>query len=154
MELVMNRERRQERLARALGRMLQTTEDALESAARQGKMHPTDLRCLSLLDMAKAPISPKEIISTLGLTSGSGTALFDRLARLGFTRRIPNADDRRSVLIELDRSAATEPLMLLRHLRERYRQVTERFSDEELDVISEYLEAVSELDPSAAYDQS
>jgi DNA-binding MarR family transcriptional regulator len=148
----MNREKRQERLARALGRMVQAAEEALESAARQGRMHPTDLRCISLLQLSKAPISPKEIITTLGLTSGSGTALFDRLERLGFTRRIPNTDDRRSVLIELDHSAAEEPLALLSDLRERYRQVTERFSDEELDVISEYLEAVSKLKPSADFD--
>jgi DNA-binding MarR family transcriptional regulator len=132
--------------------MVQAAEEALESAARQGRMHPTDLRCISLLQLSKAPISPKEIITTLGLTSGSGTALFDRLERLGFTRRIPNTDDRRSVLIELDHSAAEEPLALLSDLRERYRQVTERFSDEELDVISEYLEAVSKLKPSADFD--
>lgn len=149
----MNRERRQERLAQALGRMLHKAEEALESAARQGKMHPTDLRCISLLASSSVPMSPKEITKTLGLTSGSGTALFDRLERLGFTERIPNSEDRRSVLIQLDRAAASGPLALLGELRGSYQQVTERFSDQELDVISEYLEAVSQLKPSADFDQ-
>ncbi len=126
----------------------------MESAARQGKMHPTDLRCISLLQSSTTPVSPKEIIKILGLTSGSGTALFDRLEKLGFTTRIPNADDRRSVLIELDHVAAKAPLALLGDLRERYRQVTERFSDGELDIIADYLEAISKLRPSADYDQS
>lgn len=143
----MNREKRHQRLDQALGRMLKNAEDALESAARQGKIHPTDLRCLSLLVSSPAPLSPKEIVSTLGLTSGSGTALFDRLERSGFTKRIPNCHDRRSVLIQLDPAAASEPLALLLELRNRYRRVTERFSDEQLDVISEYLEEVSKLTP-------
>ncbi|CDI12335.1 MarR family winged helix-turn-helix transcriptional regulator [Agrobacterium pusense] len=150
----MNREKRQKRLDVALGRMLKNAEDALERAARQGKMHPTDLRCLSLLASSPAPMSPRDIVSRLGLTSGSGTALFDRLERLGFTRRIPNCDDRRSVLIELDRTAASEPLALLVELRDRYRKVTQRFSDDKLDVISEYLEEVSKLTPFSDGSQS
>jgi DNA-binding MarR family transcriptional regulator len=141
----MNREKRQERLAQALGRMLHIAEEALELAARHRRMHPTDLRCISLLSSSPTPMSPKEIIAKLGLTSGSGTALFDRLERLGYVSRIPNQEDRRSVLIKFDREAASEPLALLAELRGRYNQVTEKFTDAELDVISEYLEAVSKL---------
>ncbi|CAN7703630.1 MarR family winged helix-turn-helix transcriptional regulator [Neorhizobium sp. LjRoot104] len=129
--------------------MLARTEEAMEAAARQGNMHPTDLRCLAVLSSSPRPLSPKEIISTLGLTSGSGTALFNRLERLGLTTRVPNADDKRSVLIQLDRDAASRPLALLADLRERYEDLTKRFSDAELDVISEYLEAVAKLTPSS-----
>lgn len=148
----MNREKRQDRLDRALGRMIQATEEALDKAARQGKMHPTDLRCISLLSTSPVRLSPKDIITTLALTSGSGTALFDRLERLSYIRRIPNPEDRRSVIIELDRDASLVPLTLLQELRNRYREVTDRFHDHELDVISEYLEGVALLRPSADYD--
>jgi DNA-binding MarR family transcriptional regulator len=129
----------------ALGRMLQNAGDAMEAAARQGKIHPTDLRCISLLASSPGPVGAKDVINELGLTSGSGTALFDRLERLGFTRRIPSNEDRRSVIIELDRDAADAPLALLEALRERYHRLTDRFSEQELDVISDFLEAVATL---------
>lgn len=141
----MKREQRQARLATALGKMVLKAEEAIEAAARQEKIHPTDLRCLSLLSSSRSPVSPKEIITALGLTSGSGTALFDRLEKHGYISRIANTQDRRGVLIVLDRSAAEKPLAVLANLRARYSRITERFSDVELEVISEFLEAVSSI---------
>lgn len=129
--------------------MVQATELSLEGAARQGKLHPTDLRCLAMLSASGRAMTAKEIISGLGLTSGSGTALFDRLEKLGFIRRTANPNDRRGVLIEIDAQKAERPLAVLADLRARYRTITDRFTDAEIDVISDYLEAVSELTPSS-----
>lgn len=58
----------------------------------------TDLRCINAL--RDGELTPGEIGSRLGLTSGSVTALVDRLERLGAVRRIP-VPDRRSVSVQL-----------------------------------------------------
>lgn len=145
-----SRQSRSDRLAKALSKMVQATELSLERAARQGKLHPTDLRCLAMLLSVGRQMTVKEILSGLGLTSGSGTALFDRLEKLGYIHRLANPIDRRGVLIEIDPIKAKHPLEVLAELSAKYRTITDRFSDAEIDVIAEYLEAVSTLMPSSA----
>lgn len=144
-----SREQRLVRLGRALGGMLHKAEESLDAAAREGKIHPTDLRCISFLGSADAPVSPKEIIAYLGITSATGTALLDRLERFGYVTRSENPADRRSVLISLDRKAAAQPIQLLEELRAQYAKVTERYSEEQLDVIVDYLERVARIGTTA-----
>lgn len=45
------------------------------------------------------PLTPRELGERIRLTSGSVTALVDRLAARGFVERKPNPADRRSVLV-------------------------------------------------------
>lgn len=59
----------------------------------------TDLRALNLLEIG--PLTAGEIGDRLGLTSGSVTALIDRLARAGHVSRGHPAGDRRRVVVEL-----------------------------------------------------
>ncbi|MEL7273926.1 MAG: MarR family transcriptional regulator [Pseudomonadota bacterium] len=79
-------------------RRLYTAIDKLdaEAAARVGVTR-NDLRCLNLL--AEAPAKPTRIGAELGLTSGSVTALLDRLEKAGLAERSPDPDDRRGVMI-------------------------------------------------------
>lgn len=60
-----------------------------------------DLRCLNLLE--NGPVSPKLIGQALGLTSGSVTALVDRLQRRGYVERQPDPKDRRGVYVAATR---------------------------------------------------
>lgn len=144
-----------DKVGRALVHMIRRAEEAQERAARQRGMHPTDFRCISYLVSQGAPVSPKDVIAYLGLTSGSGTALLDRLEAAGFIKRIPNPDDRRSVLIVLDAEAAAEPVALLERIQEKYLAATAELSDENLEAIALYLgriEALSEELSAALYD--
>lgn len=70
--------------------------DAAISAAQ--KMARNDWRCLQFL-IEDGPQSPRAIQERLGLTSGSVTALLDRLERRGFVARAPNPEDRRGLHI-------------------------------------------------------
>lgn len=133
------------RLGQALVAMTNILADSAELVARRGNLHPTDLSCISYLMRRGEPVSPKEIISVLHLSSGSGTALFDRLERAGYVHRIPNPSDRRSILIVLDQEAASGPISLLRELQERYVSGLEGYTERELDVIAEYLERVAAI---------
>ena len=69
------------RVGKALFGVIKGAEEMKEQFARQQKLHPTDFACISYLSGLDAPQSPKQIITELGLTSGSGTALLDRLKR-------------------------------------------------------------------------
>lgn len=144
-----------DKVGRALVHMIRRAEEAQERAARQRGMHPTDFRCISYLVSQGVPVSPKDVIAYLGLTSGSGTALLDRLEAAGFIKRIPNPDDRRSVLIVLDAEAAAGPVALLARIEEKYLAATAELSDENLEAIALYLgriEALSEELSTALYD--
>lgn len=59
------------------------------------QIHRNDLRVLNQLE--QGPLSPKSIGERTGLTSGSVTALIQRLEAAGYVERAPSAKDRRSV---------------------------------------------------------
>lgn len=128
------------RVGKALFGVIKGAEEMKEQFARQQKLHPTDFACISYLSGLEAPQSPKQIITELGLSSGSGTALLDRLEQANFVRRLPNPEDRRSVLIELNREAAAGPIARHQQMQALYRQVTDGFSDDELTVVARFLE--------------
>lgn len=128
------------RVGTALRRMLYSVESARLHAAREQKLHPTDFACIGLLARNAEPLSPKDIINQLDLTSGSVTALLDRLERAGYITRMANPDDRRSLLVMLNRTAAQEPLQSYQKLEQSYRDATAGFSPQELSKIAEFLE--------------
>lgn len=128
------------RVGMALQDMNRAGEAARESAAREQHLHPTDFSCIYLLYRASEPLSPTQVISYLRLTSGSGTALLDRLERAGYIRRLRNPDDRRSVLIELDVEKAAEPIARYREIEQVYSKLTGELSEDNLAVIADFLE--------------
>ena len=64
----------------------------------------TELRTLMQLHNA-GPHTPRQIADFLGFSTGSTTAILDRLEGGGFIVRTPNPNDRRSLLINLTPSA-------------------------------------------------
>jgi len=120
--------------------LVQSVEAIRDRAAKLQHLHPTDFACLSYLKGVGGPVSPKQINAQLNLSSGSGTALLDRLEKAGYTRRLPNPDDRRSILIELDLEKAEEPLRRLLEIEPSYRTVMESFSEAELEAIARFME--------------
>lgn len=128
------------RVGLALQDMIRAVEAARESAAREQHLHPTDFSCISLLYRASEPLSPTQLIAYLRLTSGSGTALLDRLERAGYIRRLPNPEDRRGVLIELDVEKAAEPIARYKEIEQVYSNLTGELSEDNLAVIANFLE--------------
>ena len=59
----------------------------------------SDAQCLRLL-VEQGPASPRAIMRALGLTSGSVTALLDRLEADGLVTRSPDPKDRRALVVE------------------------------------------------------
>lgn len=79
-------------------RRLYTAIDRLDAlAAVTAGVSRNDLRCLNML--ADAPAKPSVIAAELGLTTGSVTALIDRLERANLARRDRDPEDRRGVIV-------------------------------------------------------
>jgi DNA-binding MarR family transcriptional regulator len=107
-------------------------------AARQG-LSATEEKALDLLER-RGPLTAGEIARHSGLAPASVTGLIDRLERKGFARRVPNPEDRRSVLVEIDRDrvdAGLAPLFAdwVRSLDELYAG----YSDAQLETILHFL---------------
>lgn len=140
-----NRAAIEDKVGIALIHVVRRVEEAQERAARRQGMHPTDFRCLGYLHLKGEPLSPGDIIGHLGLTSGAGTALLDRLENAGYVTRTRHPEDRRSVLIVLDEKAAAEPLALHEHIRAEYQAGAAGFSDDELEAIARFLNRIEAL---------
>lgn len=68
-------------------------------------VHETDLQALELLTRAEAPAGVGELGAWLGLSSGSVTALVDRLERAGHVERVRDHPDRRRVSLRVTDAA-------------------------------------------------
>src|SRR5688572_6888591 len=70
-----------------------------QTIAAKAGLNSSDMECLDLLHLERSA-TPGRLTELTGLTSGAITALIDRLERAGFVRRVPNPDDRRSIIVE------------------------------------------------------
>jgi DNA-binding MarR family transcriptional regulator len=83
-------------------RVGQALYDELERAMEASFGVPESvLQCLAVIDGAERPLTPSEIAERLFRSSATMTNLLDALAREGWARRVPNPEDRRSVLVEI-----------------------------------------------------
>ncbi|MEL7042704.1 MAG: MarR family transcriptional regulator [Pseudomonadota bacterium] len=93
-------------LVRACRRLHAAIDEMDEKTARALGVSRNDLRCLNLLE--NGPVTPKFLVQSLGLTSGSITSLLDRLEAREFIERAPHPEDRRALLVELRPKAFAE----------------------------------------------
>jgi DNA-binding MarR family transcriptional regulator len=108
------------------------------AVARKLGLNITDSECLSLLSI-KGVSTPTELAHYTGLTSGSTTAMLDRLERAQFISRKPNPDDRRGVLIEINKKWTETAGPLVRGVQQAHAELIASYSDEELETIADFL---------------
>jgi DNA-binding MarR family transcriptional regulator len=106
--------------------------------ARKLGMNITDSACLSLLGITGIS-TPTEIAKHTGLTSGSTTALLDRLERKGFIKRKANPKDRRGVIVEIDKKYAERASKLVVGIQKSHRELIESYTEKELKLIVDFL---------------
>lgn len=122
-----------------------TLQEAADAVAREGALHPTDFACIRYLHWRNEPVSIKDITAHLRLSSGSGTALLDRLERAGYVHREPNPADRRGVLILLNHEAARKPITKFLSVQRAFHAAIADFTPEELEAIARFLERATVL---------
>jgi DNA-binding MarR family transcriptional regulator len=119
-------------------------------AARHG-LGASEEKALDLLERF-GPLTAGELAGHAGLAPPSVTGLVNRLEAKGFARRVPNPNDRRSVLIEIDRGrvmASIAPLFVdwVHSLEDLYAG----YSDDELATILHFLNEVAHRQQEATH---
>lgn len=135
---------RYEALGKAMREFRRQGEMTRDRLAKNASMHPTDFNCIGFLHHS-GPTAPREIIAYLGLTSGSGTALFDRLESQGYIRRLPNPADRRSVLIDLDAKRAAPVVQRYLEFEDVVVQAFDNYNDTEIALITGFFGKLQEI---------
>ena len=107
-------------------------------------LHTTDLRVLDIIFM-RGQVLAGELASATGLSSGSVTALVDRLVNAGYVERQDDATDRRKVWVR-SRNDAIEPIkeMFMPSQRRMY-ALWHTFTARELDTIAAFLKRTTRL---------
>jgi DNA-binding MarR family transcriptional regulator len=114
-------------------------------------LHTTDLRVLDLIYM-RGQVLAGELAKATGLTSGSVTALIDRLAKAGYVERHDDATDRRKVWVR-SRHDAIEPIKdVFTPSQVRMYELWSTFTADELETIADFLARTTQLAAACAED--
>jgi len=100
-------------------------------------LNTTDFEGLDLI-FYRGVATPGELSRYTGLSSGSTTAMIDRLERSGLVKRQSNPDDRRGTLVVIEREAALRFRPLFTSVRVAQNELLDRYSRAELEVLSDY----------------
>lgn len=112
-------------------------------ASRLG-LRPLDYTAMSHVMGDAEPLGPVEVSSRLGISTGSGTELVDRLERAGHLRRERHPTDRRRVRLRPTDTTAARVVDTLRPLLDDLDAVATGMTPEEQQVVVRYLRAVEE----------
>ena len=83
-------------------------------------------------------VSRVEIAQHTGLTTASVTSLIDRLESKGYVRRVRDKVDRRKVIVEPNQAEIAKLAQVFASLQGIFDDLTEGFSDEQLETIIEF----------------
>lgn len=106
--------------------------------AEQIGLGATEEKTLFMLS-EKGFLKAGEIAEKTGLKTSSVTSLIDRLEYKGFVRRIHDKQDRRSVIVELDREKFAELIQVFNNLGDTFSTLLDGFSEEQLETIYKFL---------------
>ncbi|HEY3957738.1 MAG TPA: MarR family transcriptional regulator [Streptosporangiaceae bacterium] len=129
------------RLGEATESYQASVNDFDREVARLLKVNGTDLRCLEIL-IQDVPdtATPRLLADRLGLTTGSVTAMLDRLEKAGYITRSPHPSDRRRLIVRATETAMRRAAELLAPLLEDgQRTLLTRYSVAQLDLITDFL---------------
>lgn len=121
-------------------------DDFDREAARLLGINETDLRCLEILLQDVPEAAPRELADRLGLTTGSVTAMLDRLEKAGYLTRHPHPGDRRKLIVRATETARHRAAELIRPLvEEGSGRLLSRYTPEQLELITGFLTDARDL---------
>jgi DNA-binding MarR family transcriptional regulator len=105
----------------------------------------TDLTCLDLVE-SNGGLTAGRLAELSGLTTGAVTGVLDRLERAGLVVRVRDAADRRKVNVAVTPEHDERSAPIWRPLYEDWHALlASRFTARELELITEFLRATTEL---------
>ena len=100
-------------------------------------LNTTDFEGLDLI-FYRGVAAPSELSRYTGLSSGSTTAMIDRLEKAGLVKREANPNDRRGTLVVIDRSATHTFRPYFTAVRVAQNRLLDSYSREQLETLSDY----------------
>ncbi|SFX18732.1 homoprotocatechuate degradation operon regulator HpaR [Marinospirillum alkaliphilum] len=99
-------------------------------------------------------LESKQLADLCCILSPSLTGIINRLEQQGYIQRRRSPEDQRRVLITLTEKASDMFERVTPLLEDRYREITEQFSQESLDQLSQLLNKLSQIKPGKSECQS
>ena len=132
-----------------LGLVVQAYQAAVDDFDRENArllgVNDTDLRCLELL-LGVGELGPGELGERLNLTTGSVTAMLDRLERLDLLARAPHPTDRRKVVVRMTEAGTRRCVDQIAPLiEEGGRELAAKYSTEQLLLVIDFLRTSTAL---------
>lgn len=120
---------------------------------RHADLKDVDLECLELLNR-DGPLSPKVLAGRAGLHPATVTGILDRLQRGGWVtrERDPDASDRRAVTVRALPDRAGELFRLYSGMNTSMDEICADYTDEQLDVIADFLRRTTDAGRHATND--
>jgi DNA-binding MarR family transcriptional regulator len=111
-----------------------------QATADRAGLHSTDMECLDHL-ILHGPMTAGRLCELTGLSSGTMTALIDRLERAGYVRRERGTRDRRQVLVVPEQEKINSDLMpVTQPLGDAVYAMLQGYSEQELQLILRFLD--------------
>jgi len=107
-------------------------------------LRPLDYTAMTHVLTSDVPLGPVELAARLGISSGSGTELADRLERAGHLHRRRAPDDRRRIVLEPDESSVARILDELAPLIVELDRLAATFTPAEQEATTRYLSEAAE----------
>ena len=100
-------------------------------------LNTTDFEGLDLI-FFRGVATPSELSRYTGLSSGSTTAMIDRLEKSGLVKRQDNPADRRGILVVIDREVAHKFQPLFTSARVAQNKLLDSYTRKELELLSDF----------------
>ncbi|MFI6320935.1 MarR family winged helix-turn-helix transcriptional regulator [Nonomuraea sp. NPDC050556] len=140
----MSREKIEEVVSNEMQLMQAAVNDYDEAVARALGINRTDLRCLEILT-GRESATPSVLGPALGLTTGSVTAMLDRLEKLGYLTRSPDPDDRRKVVVRITEEVREDTWGFYKAFAEEGAALMGGLSEAELELVGRFLRGAREM---------
>jgi DNA-binding MarR family transcriptional regulator len=107
-----------------------------------------DLDCIDIID-SYGPLSPSALARRAGLHPATLTGVLDRLEKGGWIARERDPNDRRAVIVRVVRDRYAELMRLYSGMNRGMNKLLADYSDEELEVIADFMQRTNEAGQSA-----
>jgi DNA-binding MarR family transcriptional regulator len=124
--------------------VIRANADVDQHLAQHLRLRPLDYTAMNHIMTSAEPLGPAELSARLGISTGSGTELVDRLERDGHLRRQRHPDDRRRVSLHATDAGVGRILATLGPLFTALDTLADGFTPTEQDAISRYLRGVAQ----------
>jgi len=104
----------------------------------------TDMKCLDIIVM-KGSASPSQLAQLTGLSTGSATAMIDRLEKRELIKRRPNPDDRRGTTVVLTAGATQRLPRLFASMAKAMEALVSSYSESELEILLDFFRRIGQL---------